>query len=107
MARDAGVKVGIVRPISLWPFPAGGFTASALPLAKRFLAVEMSYGQMVEDVRLAINCRLPVHFFGRAGGVVPTPDEVLAAINRVSVDAEPAGHSPVGADGMLGGDAHE
>jgi 2-oxoglutarate ferredoxin oxidoreductase subunit alpha len=107
MARAAGVKVGIVRPISLWPFPVGGFAASALPLAKRFLAVEMSYGQMVEDVRLAINCRLPVHFFGRAGGVVPTPDEVLAAINRVSVDADPTGPSPVGADGMLGGDAHE
>jgi 2-oxoglutarate ferredoxin oxidoreductase subunit alpha len=78
-----------------------------LPAAKRFLAVEMSYGQMIEDVRLATNCRLPVHFFGRAGGVVPTPDEVLAAINRVGGGSEQAANPPADSDGMLGGDAHE
>ena len=78
-ARAKGVKAGLIRPITLWPFPVDALEA-AVPTAKAFLTVEMNMGQMVDDVRLAVNGRRPVEFFGRTGGVIPTPDEVLAAI---------------------------
>ena len=78
-ARDQGIKAGLVRPITLWPFPTRAIEA-LVPTAKAFLDVEMNMGQMVEDVRLAVAGRVPVEFFGRTGGVIPTPDEVLAAI---------------------------
>lgn len=78
-ARDAGIKAGLVRPITLWPFPERAVGAQ-VDGAKAFLVVEMSMGQMVEDVRLVVEGRVPVEFYGRAGGVIPTPDEVLAAI---------------------------
>ena len=67
-----------MRPITLWPFPTRAIEA-VVPTAKAFLDVEMNMGQMVDDVRLAVNGRRPVEFFGRTGGVIPTPDEVLAA----------------------------
>ncbi len=77
-AREQGIKAGFVRPM-LWPFPTRAIEA-LVPTAKAFLDVEMNMGQMVEDVRLAVAGRVPVEFFGRTGGVIPTPDEVLAAI---------------------------
>ncbi len=78
-ARQAGVKIGLIRPITLFPFPyeAIGKVAERV---KSVLAVEMSAGQMVEDVRLAVNGRCPVKFYGRTGGMVPTPKEVFEQI---------------------------
>ena len=78
-AREQGIKAGLVRPITLWPFPTRAIEA-VVPTAKAFLDVEMNMGQMVEDVRLAVAGRVPVEFYGRTGGVIPTPAEVLAAI---------------------------
>lgn len=80
--RARGIAVGLFRPITLFPFP----TTQVRALADRvphLLAVEMSLGQMVEDVRLAVNGHVTVHFYGRTGGVVPTPDEVAAAMVQV------------------------
>jgi 2-oxoglutarate ferredoxin oxidoreductase subunit alpha len=74
-ARKEGVRVGLIRPISLWPFPKEAFTR-VIPRAKGFLCVEMSTGQMVEDVRLAVEGKVPVHFYGRTGGAVPIPRQV-------------------------------
>ena len=69
-----------MRPITLWPFPTRRHRRRSSATAKAFLDVEMNMGQMVEDVRLAVAGRVPVEFYGRTGGVIPTPDEVLAAI---------------------------
>jgi len=79
-AREQGLKVGIIRPITLWPFPTEAFEKALNGGAKKFLTVEMSLGQMVEDVRLAVNGRADVEFFGRTGGIVPTPNEILSKI---------------------------
>ena len=81
-AREAGVKVGLIRPITLWPFPKESIKAAAKH-ASAFLTVEMSMGQMVEDVRLAVNGEKPVHFFGRTGGIVPTVREVYEEIMKI------------------------
>lgn len=82
-ARAMGIKAGLFRPITLWPFPVNEIN-EACRSAKTLLDVEMSMGQMIEDVKLAINCSKPVHFFGRTGGVIPSPDEVLAEIKKLS-----------------------
>ncbi|MBE7050469.1 MAG: 3-methyl-2-oxobutanoate dehydrogenase subunit VorB [Ruminococcaceae bacterium] len=83
-AKEKGYKVGIIRPITLWPFPFEAFEkALSKNTKKTFLAVEMSMGQMVEDVRLAVNGRANVEFFGRTGGVVPTPKEILEKIEEI------------------------
>ena len=83
-AKEKGYKVGIIRPITLWPFPFEAFEkALSKNTDKTFLAVEMSMGQMVEDVRLAVNGRANVEFFGRTGGVVPTPKEILEKIEEI------------------------
>ncbi len=79
--RGQGMKVGVIRPITLWPFPEKVFK-SVRP--KAFLSVEMSMGQMVEDVRLACECSAPVYFTGRTGGVIPTPDEVIDKIREIA-----------------------
>lgn len=71
-ARKNGIKVGLIRPITLWPFPDEAFQR-VLSHAKGFLCVEMSTGQMVEDVRLAVQGKAPVYFYGRTGGAVPNP----------------------------------
>ncbi len=79
-ARDAGMKVGMFRPITLWPFPEkrlGALTEQA----EAFLVVEMNAGQMVDDVRLVVEGRAPVSFYGRMGGVVPVPEEIFDAIH--------------------------
>lgn len=81
--RAEGYKVGLIRPITLWPFPVDAFKAAATK-AKAFLSVEMSTGQMVEDVRLAVNGAAPVHFFGRTGGMVPTPAEIAGKIKEIA-----------------------
>lgn len=80
-AREKGIRAGLFRPITLWPYPAE--TLSSLG-AKAFLTVEFNMGQMVEDVRLAVNGAAPVSFFGKCGGVIPTPDEVLQQIEQIA-----------------------
>lgn len=76
LAREEGMAVGLFRPVTLFPFPADPIAGLARA-GKRFLTVEMSHGQMVEDVRLAVNGVSEVAFYGRSGGVVPTPTEIL------------------------------
>lgn len=72
--REKEIKAGLIRPKTLWPFPFEAF--ENIPEAKNLFTVEMSTGQMVEDVRLAVEGKLPVHFYGRPGGMVPTPIEI-------------------------------
>ena len=81
-ARKAGVKAGLLRPITLWPFPKKRLNELA-DTAKAFLSVEMSMGQMVDDVRLAVNGKRPVSFFGRTGGMIPSVEEVTAEIMKI------------------------
>jgi len=81
-ARRRGMKIGLLRPITLYPFPAKRIGELAAKL-KSMLVVELSYGQLAEDVRLAVNGRVPVRLYGRAGGVVPTEEEVMAAILKM------------------------
>lgn len=81
-AKAEGVKVGLIRPISLWPFPSEAFEKYA-ETPKAFLSVEMNAGQMVEDVRLAVNGKRPVHFHGRMGGMIPTQQEILDKIKDI------------------------
>ena len=81
-ARKENIKAGLIRPITLWPYPKKAIE-SRVKTAKAFLCVEMSMGQMVDDVRLAVNGRKDVRFFGRTGGMVPTPAEVLAEIKKI------------------------
>ena len=75
MARREGLKAGLFRPITLWPFPAKALVEAANKV-NRVLVVELSNGQMVEDVRLALNGKVPVEFYGRTGGNVPSVEEV-------------------------------
>lgn len=82
LAEKEGIKVGLIRPISLWPFPNAAFEEYAT-IPKAFLTVEMSAGQMVEDVRLAINGKNTVHFHGRMGGMVPSQQEILDKIKEI------------------------
>jgi len=82
-ARSAGVKVGMLRPITLWPFPSKPI-ADLCKNAKAFVVFEMSAGQMVEDVRLAVNGARPVYFHGRTGGMLPTPKELYEQIITVA-----------------------
>lgn len=79
--REEGIKAGLIRPKTLWPFPFEAF--NQIPEAKNLLTVEMSTGQMVEDVRLAIEGRLPVHFYGRTGGMIPSPAEIAAKAKEI------------------------
>lgn len=72
--REEGYKVGLIRPKTLWPFPDKAF--KEIPNAKNLLVVEMSLGQMVDDVKLACECKLPVDFYGRSGGMIPSPAEI-------------------------------
>ena len=80
--RTEGIKAGLIRPITLWPFPTE-VIGKAADKAKAFLSVEMSTGQMVEDVKLAVNGKKDVFFFGRTGGMVPTPAEIVAKIQEI------------------------
>ncbi len=81
-ARKQGIKAGVFRPVTLYPFPVKELN-EAVKSAKKVLTVEMSMGQMVDDVKLAINCSRPVEFFGRTGGVIPAPNEILTKIKEM------------------------
>lgn len=81
IAREQGLKVGLLRPITLWPYPTEIISTYA-DNVKGMLSLELNAGQMVEDVRLAVNGRIPVEHFGRLGGIVPDPDEVVEAIKE-------------------------
>jgi 2-oxoglutarate ferredoxin oxidoreductase subunit alpha len=88
-AREEGLAAGLFRPVTLWPFPAAALRDAARG-ARAVLVVELSAGQMVEDVRLALDGAVPVLFHGRTGGMVPSPDEVVAAARRAWSVREPA-----------------
>ena len=82
LAREEGIKVGIMRPITLWPFPKKEVERFVKEGVKGFLSVEMSAGQMVEDIQLVVNGRTKVEHFGRYGGVIHSPEEVLEALKQ-------------------------
>ncbi len=81
-ARKKGMKVGMIRPITLYPFPKEALKKASKKV-KNFLTVELNMGQMVDDVKLAIDCAKPVYFYGRTGGVLMTPDEVLETLEKI------------------------
>lgn len=82
LARKEGIRAGVFRPVTLWPFPEKEIN-EACKNAQKVLTVEMSMGQMVDDVKLALNCSKPVEFFGRTGGVIPSPAEILNKIKEM------------------------
>ena len=86
-ARGQGIKAGLFRPVTLWPFPVQEIN-EACRNAKRVLCVEMSMGQMIEDVKIALDCRIPVDFYGRTGGVIPKPSAILEQIKTLAKEAE-------------------
>lgn len=81
LARAEGIKVGLLRPITLFPYPTVEIQR-LVPHLKAVMAVEMSAGQMVEDVRLAVNGKIPVTHYGRLGGMIPSPNEVVEALKK-------------------------
>ena len=80
-AREEGIKVGLIRPITLWPFPAKPLAAAA-DQVKAFISVELNMGQMIEDVKLATGCKKPVTLCNRVGGMIPSPEQVLDSIRK-------------------------
>ncbi len=82
-ARKEGIKVGLFRPITLWPFPKAALNKVA-DTAKKFISVELSMGQMIEDIELAIRCRRPVELCNRAGGMIPSSEQVLEHIRKAA-----------------------
>ncbi|MGN0447520.1 MAG: 3-methyl-2-oxobutanoate dehydrogenase subunit VorB [Acutalibacteraceae bacterium] len=83
LAREKGIKAGLIRPITLWPFPTKVLKAAA-DKVKAFVCVEMNMGQMIEDVKLATECKKPVALCNRVGGMIPSPDQVLAEIEKAN-----------------------
>ena len=86
-AREQGLKIGLLRPITLWPFPTAELQRLGAKV-KGMLVVELTAGQMIEDVRLAVEGAVPVHHFGRMGGIVPNPGEILDAFNNYFTEAK-------------------
>jgi 2-oxoglutarate ferredoxin oxidoreductase subunit alpha len=82
LAREKGMKVGLLRPVTLWPFPMD-ILGDMAKTTENFLVVEMNCGQMIDDVKLATNCRAKIAFHGRPGGGVPTPPEIFEKITQV------------------------
>lgn len=82
-ARKQGIKVGLIRPITLWPFPTASYKKAAEHV-KEIISVELSMGQMIEDVKLATDCKVPVTLCNRTGGMIPSPQQVLEAIIEAS-----------------------
>ena len=80
-ARSEGIKVGLIRPITLWPFPVAPIAAAA-DKVKSFISVELNMGQMIEDIRLYSQCKKPVTLCNRTGGMIPSPDQVLESIRK-------------------------
>ncbi|MBP3885916.1 MAG: 3-methyl-2-oxobutanoate dehydrogenase subunit VorB [Olsenella sp.] len=87
-ARERGIRAGLLRPITLWPFPTDAIDRVIGGGARALMSVELNMGQMVEDVRLAARGRVPVSFFGRTGGVLPTPEEILDQIEALAADLD-------------------
>ncbi len=85
IAREQGFKVGMLRPITLWPFPTSQIK-QLVHDKKGVLTVEINAGQMVEDVRLAVNGEVPVEYFGRLGGIVPEPEEIVCALREKLIE---------------------
>lgn len=80
--KEEGINVGLIRPMTLWPFPEKAF--QEMPeTVKACLTVEMSEGQMIDDVRLALNGKVPTEFYGRSGGMIPTPDAIIAKVKEM------------------------
>lgn len=82
-ARSKGIKVGLIRPITLWPFPVAPFEKAAEQV-KQVISVELSMGQMIEDIKLATGCKVPVSLCNRVGGMIPSPEQVLKAIEEAA-----------------------
>ena len=82
LAREEGLKVGILRPITLFPFPTEAINKLSKKV-KGILVVEMNAGQMVEDVRLSVDCDVPVSFYGRMGGMIPQPDDIVKELKKL------------------------
>ena len=85
MAREEGLKVGMLRPITLWPFPTKAIAAYA-DKVKGILVTELNAGKMIADVRLAVNGKVKVEHFGRLGGIVPDPDEIVEALAKLKIE---------------------
>lgn len=83
MAKEEGLNLGLIRPITIWPFPFEAFEKTVDLTKHGYLSVEMSCGQMVYDVKLASNGRKPVDFYGRAGGMVPDPSDILEKVKSI------------------------
>ncbi len=86
LARAEGIKVGLIRPITLWPFPTKVISEMA-DRVKGFLSVELNWGQMVEDVRLSVNGKTPVEWYGKFGGLIHSPEDVLEALKKQLVNS--------------------
>ena len=86
-AREEGIKVGLIRPITLWPFPVAPL-AKAADKVKSFISVELSMGQMIEDIRLATECKKNVYLCNRAGGMIPSPEQVLESIIKADKEGK-------------------
>ena len=82
MLKEQGIKAGLIRPITLWPFPYADF-ANLPSSVKNVVVCELSMGQMVEDVRLGVNGKLPVHFYGRTGGMIFEPEEIAEQVKKI------------------------
>jgi 2-oxoglutarate ferredoxin oxidoreductase subunit alpha len=81
MGKKQGIKIGLIRPITLWPFPYEAvYNAANQESVKAVVSVELSLGQMVDDVKIAVNGVKPVKFFGRTGGMVPMPEDIFDAL---------------------------
>jgi 2-oxoglutarate ferredoxin oxidoreductase subunit alpha len=93
LARDEGIKVGLIRPVTLFPYPYEAIE-TIVPHVKGILTVEMSAGQMVEDVSLAVRGRVPLYFHGRTGGMLPSPEDVLALIQSIAQETYNPGNFP-------------
>ena len=84
IAREQGIKVGLLRPITLWPFPTKRI-AELGKKVKGILSLEINAGQMVEDIRLAVECKVPVNWYGRLGGIIPEPEEVVEELRKMTL----------------------
>jgi 2-oxoglutarate ferredoxin oxidoreductase subunit alpha len=80
--KSEGIEVGLIRPMTLWPFPDKAFE-SIPDTCEALLSVEMSMGQMLEDIKVATHCKLPVEFYGRSGGMIPEPDAIVEKIKAM------------------------
>jgi 2-oxoglutarate ferredoxin oxidoreductase subunit alpha len=81
--RKEGIKAGLIRPITIWPFPKKAIR-EASDKVKAFVSVELSMGQMIEDVKLAEDCKKPVVLCNRVGGMIPTPDQVIETVKKLA-----------------------